>query len=180
MLKQTTVKHYSDSKNLKKPYQASEGAAGCDVFPSETKTVLPQSFASVSLNMIWAIPSGFYGKLFTRSGILKEHSVIVEAGVIDSDYRGEVSALLFNHHPQKTFTVRESDRIAQVVFMEKFTVNFQRVESLAFFDVTKRGSDGFGSTGDSVIKKEKIELVSNEVSSEENLLIISEKADNET
>ena len=44
----------------------------------------------------WAIPSGFYGKLFIRSGILKEHSVIVEACVIDSDYRGEV--LLFNHH----------------------------------------------------------------------------------
>ena len=55
----------------------------------------------------WAIPFVFYGKFFTRSGILKEHSVIVEAGVIDSDYRGEVSALLFNHHPQKSFTVKE-------------------------------------------------------------------------
>ena len=53
----------------------------------------------------WAIPFVFYGKFFTRSGILKEHSVIVEAGVIDSDYRGEV--LLFNHHPQKTFTIKE-------------------------------------------------------------------------
>ena len=125
--------------------------------------------------MIWAIPSGFYGKLFTRSGILKKHSVIVEAGVIDSDYRGEVSALLFNHHPQKTFTVTEGDRIAQVVFMEKFTVNFQRVDSLAFLGVTKHGSDGFGSIGVFVIKKKKLELVSNMVSSEENLLIISEK-----
>ena len=55
----------------------------------------------------WAIPFVFYGKFFTRSGILKEHSVIVEAGVIDSDYSSEVSALLFNHHPQKTFTVKE-------------------------------------------------------------------------
>ena len=117
--------------------------------------MLPQSFASVSLDMIWAIPSGFYGKLFTRSGILKKHSVIVEAGVINSDYRGEISALLFNHHPQKTFTVRKGDRIAQVAFMEKFTVNFQRVESLAFLGVTKCDSDGFGSTGVSVIKKEK-------------------------
>ena len=81
--------------------------------------------------------------------------MIVEAGVIDSDYRGEVSALLFSHHPQKTFTVRKGDRIAQVVFMEKFTVNFQRVESLAFLGVTKCGSDGFGSTGVSVMKKEK-------------------------
>ena len=125
--------------------------------------------------MIWAIPSGFYGKLFTRSGLLKEHSMIVETGAIDSGYRGEVSALLFNHHPQKTFTIREGDRIAQVVFMEKFTVNFQRVDSLAFLGVTKHGSDGFGSIGVFVIKKKKLELVSNMVSSEENLLIISEK-----
>ena len=55
----------------------------------------------------WAIPFVFYGKFFTRSGILKEHSVIVEAGVIDSDYSSEVSALLFNHHLQKTFTIKE-------------------------------------------------------------------------
>ena len=101
--------------------------------------------------------------------------MIVETGVIDSGYRGEVSALLFNHHPQKTFTIREGDRIAQVVFMEKFTVNFQRVDSLAFLGVTKHGSDGFGSIGVFVIKKKKLELVSNKVSSEENLLIISEK-----
>ena len=83
---------------------------------------LPKSVDSISLEMIWAIPAEFYGKLFPRSGI-----VTVDAGVIDSDFRGKVAALLFNHHPEKTFTVREGDRIAQVVFMEKFTANFQRV-----------------------------------------------------
>ena len=51
---------------------------------------------------------------------------------------------------------------------------------MSFLGVTKCGSDGFGSTGVCVIKKKKLELVSNEVSSEENLLIISEKTDNET
>ena len=88
---------------------------------------LPKSVDSISLEMIWAIPAGFYGKLFPRSGILREHLVTVDAGVIDSDFRGKVAALLFNHHSEKTFTVREGDRIAQVVFMEKFTANFQRV-----------------------------------------------------
>ena len=48
--------------------------------------------------------------------------------------------------------------------MEKFTTNVQRVDILAFLGVNKRGSDGFGSTGVSVIKKKKLELVSNEVS----------------
>ena len=87
-----------------------------------------------------------------------------------------VAALLFNHHPENPFTVRAGDRIAQVVIMEKFTANFQRVTDKNCLGITKLGSDGFGSTGVSVIKKKKIK----EVSSEENLLLISEKADNET
>ena len=101
MAKQITVKYYSDSNNVKKPYQASEDAAGFDVFVAETVTVMPQSFASISLKMIWSIPSRFYDQLFTRSGIFKENLVTFESGVIDSDFRGEVSALLFNHHPEK-------------------------------------------------------------------------------
>ena len=65
--------------------------------------------------------------------------------------------------------------------MEKFTANFQRVTDKHFLGITKCGSDGFGSTGVSVIKKKKLlELASKEVSSEENLLLISEKADDET
>ena len=67
-----------------------------------------------------------------------------------------VAALLFNHHPEKPFTVRAGDRIAQVIFMEKFTANFQRMTDKHCLGITKLGSDGFGSTGVSVIKKKKI------------------------
>ena len=105
------VKYYSDF-NVKEPYQTSEDIAGHDVFAAETKTFLPKSVDSISLEMIWAIPSGFYGKLFPRSGILREHLVTVDAGVIDSDFIVKVAALLFNDHPEKTFTVRAGDRIA--------------------------------------------------------------------
>ena len=126
------------------------------------KLFLTKSVDSILLEMIWAITSGFYGKLFPRSGILKEHLLTVTAGVIDSDFRGKVAALLFNHHPEKTFTVCTGDRIAQVVFMKKFTANFQRVTNKQLLGITKRGSDGFGSTGVSVIKKKKA-LDNNEV-----------------
>ena len=119
------------------------------------KLFLAKSVDSISLEMIWAITSGFYGKLFPRSGILKEHLLTVNAGVIDSDFRGKVAALLFNHHPEKTFTVRAGDRIAQVVFMEIFTANFQAATGKQLLGITKRGSDGFGSTGASAIKKKK-------------------------
>ena len=74
-----------------------------DMMFAETVTVMPQSFASTSLKMIWSISYGFYSQLFTRSGIFKENLVTVEGGVIDSDFRSEVSVLLFNHHPEKTF-----------------------------------------------------------------------------
>ena len=65
--------------------------------------------------------------MFLRSGILKEHFVSIDAGVIDADFRGIIQVLMLNHHPEKAFTVRTSDRIVQVVFMEKFNANFHRV-----------------------------------------------------
>ena len=180
MSKQITVKYFSDFYQYEEylPYQASEDAAGYDAFVAETKIFLSKSVDSISLEMIWAIPSGFYGKFFPRSGILRGHLVTVEAGVIDSDFRGDVKVFLFNHHPEKTFTVRAGDRIAQVAFMEIFTATFQRVTDKHLLGITKSGSDGFGSTGVSVIEK-KPELVSKEVSSEENLQIIIEKTDDE-
>ena len=92
MSEQITVKYYSDFYQYEEylPYQASEDAAGYDAFAAETKTFLSKSVDSISLEMIWAIPSGFYGKFFPRSGILREHLFAVEAGVIDSDFRGDV------------------------------------------------------------------------------------------
>ena len=79
------------------------------------------------LDFRWAIPTGFYGKLFSRSGILKEGFVSINAGVIDAGFKGITQVLILNHYPEKTFTVRTEDRIVQVVFMEKFKANFHRV-----------------------------------------------------
>ena len=96
---------------------------------------------------------------------------------------------MLNHDPQKTFIVRTGDRIAQVVFMETFNANFHRMTDKPLLGQTKRGNDGFGLTGVTVIKKAKkdddeIELITLEnnqviVASEENLQIIPEKSENE-
>ena len=189
MSKYITVKYFAESDYAKEPYQATEGAARYDLFAAETKTLLPKSTDTISLDLRWAIPSGFYGKVFPRSGIVKEHFVTIDAGVIDSDFRGIIQVLLVSHHHEKTFTVRAEDRIAQVVFMEKFNVNFHKVSDPAWLGRTKRGYDGFGSTGVEVIKKVKesesesvIEMITSEgkqvtVDAEDNLQIISEKTD---
>ena len=138
--KYITVKYFAETESAEEPYQAPEDATGYDLFATETKTILPKSIDTISLDLRRAIPSGFYGNVFPRSGILKEHFVTVDAGVTDSDYRGIIQVLLVDHHHEKTFTVREEDRIAQVVFMEKFNVYFHEVSDLALLGKTKTWS----------------------------------------
>ena len=165
MSKQIVVKYFQESEFAKEPCQATEGSAGYDLYAAETKTFLPNSADTVSIELRWAIPSGFFGKIFPRSSILKDHLVTVDAGIIDSDFRGIVEALLVNHS-KKTYTVCTGDRIAQVVFIEKFDVNLQKVTKKSLLGITKRGSGGFGSTSLSVIKKTKVDSLSDEEESD--------------
>ena len=64
MSKHITVKYFAEGEYAKEPCQATEGAAGYDLFAAEMKTLLPKSTDTISLNLRWAIPSGFYGKVF--------------------------------------------------------------------------------------------------------------------
>ena len=88
-----TVKYFSESEFAKEPYQATEDADGYDLFAVETKALLPNSVDTIPLDLRWAIPTGFYGKVFPGSGILEEHLVTVDAGVIDSDFRRIIQVL---------------------------------------------------------------------------------------
>ena len=165
MSKQIVVKYFQQREFAKEPCWATEGSAGYDLYVAETKTFLPNSADSVSIELRWAIPSKFFGKIFPRSSILKDHLVTVDAGVIDSDFRGIVEALLVNYS-KKTYTVCNGGRIAQVVFIENYDVNFQKVTKKSLLGITKRGSHGFGSTGLSVIKKTKVDSLSDEEESD--------------
>ena len=90
-----------------------------------------------------AIPHGNYGRIAPRSGLAAKNFIDIGAGVIDSDYRGEVKVLLFNFNTTP-FTVNVGDRIAQLI-IEKYTrTTIEEVEDL---DATVRGEGGFGSTG---------------------------------
>ena len=91
-----------------------------------------------------------------RSSILVDDLVTVDDGVIDSDFRGIVKAILVNLS-KKTFTIPLGDRIAQVVLIEKYNVKFEKVSDKSLLGATKRGSSDFGSTGLSVIKKTKLD-----------------------
>ena len=142
-----TGKYFAENEFCKEPFQASEDAAGYDLFAAETLTLFPEKNGCISLAFRFAIPKGFYGKIFPRSGLFKEHLITCDAGVFDLDFRGIVQVLMMNHHPEKTFTIRTGDRIAQCVFMKKYNVEFEKVSNMGLLGNTKRGADGFGSTG---------------------------------
>ena len=101
MSKYVTVKYYAENQFTKESCQATGDSAGYDVFAAETKTFLPKSVDILLLELRWAIPTGFYGKLFPRSGILKEHFVSIDNGVIEADFRGILQVLMINHIRKK-------------------------------------------------------------------------------
>ena len=141
-----TVKYYPETDMVKVPFQATPESAGYHLCAAVSTNILPKSPAIFSLDLRFAIPKGFYGKIFSRSGLFVKHLITAEAGVVDSVYRGIAKVLLFNHS-EEVFSVKIGDRIAQLVFMEKFDINFQMVESRQMLDKSVRNEGGFGSTG---------------------------------
>jgi dUTP pyrophosphatase len=125
------------------PEYASPGAAGADLRASEAVEIAPGARAAVPTGVRLQIPPGHVGLVWPRSGLAVRHGIDTLAGVIDSDYRGEVRVVLVNHG-EEPFRVAPGDRVAQLLV--------QRVERAAFvaapaIDETERGSGGFGSTG---------------------------------
>ena len=136
------VKKLCGTANL--PRKGTSGAAGFDLFSAEDLVINPGSRALVSLGLSIQVPLGTYGRIAPRSGLAVKHGIQVGAGVIDSDYTGEVKVLLFNHGSD-SFDIKTGDRIAQLV-IEKIVDNIEviLVDTLSYTD---RGSGGFGSTG---------------------------------
>ncbi len=135
------VKLLNDS--AKAPTRGSKFAAGYDLYASEEVSIPRNSRGLVSTGLSMAIPVGYYGRVASRSSIALTKSVDVSAGVIDSDYRGEVKVLLVNNSSSAQLFAK-GDRIAQLIIEKITTPEVAVVENL---DDTDRGTGGFGSTG---------------------------------
>jgi dUTP pyrophosphatase len=125
------------------PKNAQEGDAGSDLRASEEITIPSKGRCLVPTGISMAIPKGYVGLIWPRSGLAVKHGIDSGAGVIDSGYRGEIRVLLFNHS-DADFKVVKGDRIAQILIQKVETSQFIQVETL---DETERGAGGFGSTG---------------------------------
>ena len=99
----------------------------------------------VPTGIAMAIPEGFVGLIYARSGLSVKQGLAPanKVGVIDADYRGEILVALYNQSAE-TRTVAPGDRIAQMVIAPYLTAEFSEAEELSD---TERGAGGFGSTG---------------------------------
>lgn len=128
----------------KLPTRGSPHSAGLDLYAIESLTIHARSRASVRTGLAVAIPQGFYGRVAPRSGLAVRHGLDVLAGVIDSDYRGEIICALINHGDE-TVEIEAGMRIAQLVIESIATPEPVWSEDLSR---TERGPGGFGSTGE--------------------------------
>jgi dUTP pyrophosphatase len=129
--------------DAKLPARGSEGAAGLDLYAVERVTLEPGARAAVRTGLAVAIPRGYYGRVAPRSGLALRHGIDVLAGVIDSDYRGEILCALVNHG-REPFQIETGARVAQLVVEAIATPDPVWAEDL---EQTDRGAGGFGSTG---------------------------------
>lgn len=124
------------------PEYATDGAAGADLRAAEAVTLPPGGRAAVPTGLMIEIPPGYVGLVWPRSGLAVRHGIDTLAGVIDSDYRGEVKVVLVNHGPEP-LALAAGDRIAQLLVQPVVRAQFTRAAVAS----TARGAGGFGSTG---------------------------------
>ena len=139
------VKRLDPNVNL--PSYKTEGSSGMDLMANIEKsiTIPPKKSAIIPTGLSIAIPNDCEVQIRPRSGLAAKSniSVLNTPGTIDSDYRGELKIILFNHG-DKDFIVNNNDRIAQMILMPILKMELEEIENLP---KNIRGSGGFGSTG---------------------------------
>ena len=125
------------------PTKGSEFAAGWDLYADQDCSWIGSRYL-VSTGIAVAIDPDKVGLIWPRSGLAAKWGIDTGAGVIDSDYRGEVKVLLFNHG-DSLFQIKRGDRIAQLLIVPACGQTIKVVSEFA--GTTTRGENGFGSTG---------------------------------
>lgn len=134
-------------ENGKIPEYKTEGSAGADCYAriENQQTIEPGKVITIPLGFAVELPEGYEMQIRGRSGLARKNSIEVfnAPGTIDSDYRGEVGAILYNASTEP-FIINPGDRIAQAIVAPVIRAEWHLTENLS---ETERGSGGFGSTG---------------------------------
>ena len=129
------------------PVYSSEQAAGADLraWLEAPLTIQPGETAMIPTGLAMALPVGYVGLIYARSGLAAKRGLAPanKVGVIDPDYRGELLVSLHNHG-RMAQTIEPNERIAQLVITPYITADFTLAVTLY---ETARGTGGYGSTG---------------------------------
>ena len=129
------------------PKYETDGSSGMDLsaYLKNDLVIAPNEKKMIPTGLIAAVPKGYEIQIRPRSGLAAKNSITVlnTPGTIDSDYRGEIKVILFNHG-KENFKIENNMRIAQMVVCPVTTAEVCEVDKL---DETERGKGGFGSTG---------------------------------
>ena len=135
------------ASSVKLPAYRTNGASGMDLMAFISKPIIlePQSSCLVPTGISVAFSEEFEIQIRPRSGLAAKNniSVLNTPGTIDSDYRGEIKVILFNHGNNE-FIINNNDRIAQMILTPVVKMELEETETLP---ETIRGEGGFGSTG---------------------------------
>lgn len=135
------------SKSGQLPVYETEGASGMDLraLLEENVILRPMERKLIGTGLYIQLPFGYEAQIRARSGLsIKKGITLVNGiGTVDSDYRGELLIPLINLSEEE-FTIKNGDRIAQMVIMSCCKVKLKKVETL---ENTERGEGGFGHTG---------------------------------
>ena len=131
------------NENATLPKYAKPGDAGMDFYSNEETTIQPNERKLISTGIAMAIPSGYVGLIWDKSGIATKHGIKTMAGVVDSGYRGEVKILVHNLS-DNPHTIEKNTKVAQMLIQP---IEQREVVEVTELDQTERGAGGFGSTG---------------------------------
>ena len=133
--------------SVKLPEYKTSGASGLDLmaFIKEPIEIKPKTSYLIPTGLSVAFSENYEIQIRPRSGLAAKKNITVlnTPGTIDSDYRGEIKVIIFNHGDEN-FLVNNGDRIAQMILTPVLKIEFEEVNELP---ETIRGSGGFGSTG---------------------------------
>ncbi|MDP3989708.1 MAG: dUTP diphosphatase [archaeon] len=139
-----TIKIKKLCENAIIPKYANLGDAGMDFYANETTTIMPQERKLIPTGIAMAIPLGYVGLIWDKSGIATNQGLKTMAGVIDSGYRGEIKILIHNLS-NETHTIELGKKFAQMLIQP--VEQKEVIEVTELDDNTERGEGGFGSTG---------------------------------
>ena len=125
------------------PTKANRSDAGYDLYALNGTIIDKHTHKLIKTGISMAIPEGYVGLIWPRSGMAYKYGLDVFAGVIDSGYRGDIGVILYNSQ-YNSYEINKGDRIAQILIQKVEDFDLVEVEDL---DSTERNSGGFGSSG---------------------------------